>query len=139
MAWYEGCIDTDDLRMNFMKALLLALVPVLCSPVLFSPALADTVFLMSSTSEQVRYGLLVMSDEDCAQGRVTVQSGDAMWKSATLGPGEIAVVRMGNGFAVGAHALILNASGCIGVVHAARSVVLGKQSPDHGWRALKAR
>jgi hypothetical protein len=117
-----------------MKALLLVLWPVLCGP-----ALGDTTFVMSSTSEKVRYGLLVMAENDCAQSRVTVQTADSVWRSATLGPGEIAVVQMGQGFAVGDHRLTVNAAGCRGYVHAARSVVLGKLSPDHGWRALRAR
>lgn len=117
-----------------MKALILALAPALAGP-----ALADTTFVMASTSAEVRYGLLVMADEDCNQSRVTVQIDDLTWKSRTLGPGEITVVRMGRGFSEGAHVLKVVSAGCLGAPYAARSVVLGKLSPDHGWRALRAR
>jgi hypothetical protein len=117
-----------------MKVLTLVLGSFLCGP-----ALSDTTFVMLSTSAELRYGLLVAADEGCTQSRVTVENEGEVWKSATLGPGEIAVVRMGHGFAVGEHRLTVNSAGCRGVVHAARSVVLGKLSPDHGWRALGLR
>lgn len=100
------------------------------------PATADTTFLLSSTSERVSYGVLVVApDKGCAAARVTVRAGGGgHWRSATLGPGEIAVVRLGRGFAVGQHALQVGTAGCQGAAFPARRVLLGQASPGHGWR-----
>ena len=53
-----------------------------------------------------------------------------------LAPGELGVVRMGEGFAAGEHELTIAAEGCYTRPAATRRVTLAKLSPDHGWRAV---
>ncbi len=114
-----------------MRSLAFGLGLALCGP-----ALADTTFLMTSSSETVAYGVLVMAPEtDCPASRVIVRGSAGTWKSGTLQPGQLAVVRMGKGFSQGEHALRIETAGCSGAAFPARRVVLHKQSPDHAWRA----
>jgi hypothetical protein len=103
---------------------------------LASPALSDTAgFVLTSTSDTASYAVLVMAPEThCAASRVVLSSGGASWKSPTLAPGELAVVRIGSGFAPGDHAVRMQVLGCDQPAFAARRVILSKHSPDHGWR-----
>ncbi|MBP9185110.1 MAG: hypothetical protein KBF78_18405 [Fuscovulum sp.] len=104
--------------------------------VLAGPVRADTVYLLTSSSETADYGLLIVAPETgCPAMRVLVEGAEGRWRSRTLGPGEVSIVRMGRGFPPGAHRLTLRAAGCTGLPWPARRVVLGKAGPDHGWRA----
>ncbi len=103
---------------------------------LASPALSeDAGFVLTSTSASTSYGVLVMApDTHCAASRVVLSSDEGTWKSATLAPGELAVVRMGAGFSPGDHRVTMRVLGCDQRAIAARRVTLKKHSPDHGWR-----
>lgn len=117
---------------------------------LVSPALAETrvcalpldpgpaAFRLDSASADRRYGVLVAVPDDlpCPVVRFRVQlAGDRiLGQSPPLRPGERAVVRMGQGFAPGAHALVIATAGCPVVPAEVRRVTLAKASPDHGWR-----
>jgi hypothetical protein len=103
---------------------------------LAGPARAETVYLLSSSSETAAYGLLVVAPATgCAATRVLVQGPAGAWRSRSLRPGEVAVVRMGRGFRPGDHRLVLSGTGCGDSPWPVRRVVLGKAGPDHGWRA----
>jgi hypothetical protein len=94
---------------------------------------------LTSVSDEARYGLLVTSPADIACGSVQFVVTDVrrgvVGRTQALQPGQVQMVRIGQGYAAGDHALHITASGC--PVHPAqvRRVRLGKTSPDHGWRA----
>jgi hypothetical protein len=125
--------------------LLAALGAMLAFPVLpdHGPCRADgchAAFLLSSVSGHSRYGILIAApDAGCRRVRFRVEDDGAAFLGHTppLGPGELAVVRMGQGFAPGDHVLTISAEGCATVPAATRRVVLAKLSPDHGWRAAE--
>lgn len=108
---------------------------------LASPALSEhTRFVLTSTSDAIAYGVLVaVPTTDCAAARVVVRAAGGSWRSATLAPGEQAVIRLGPGFKPGSHPATVEVLGCDEPAHALRRVTLAKPSPDHGWRggALK--
>ncbi len=112
------------------------ILPPLAGLLLALPALAqDAPLVLTSASPATSYGVLVMApDSGCPASRVVVRANGHSWKSATLAPGQLAVVRMGHGFAAGDHALAIETLGCDQPALAARRVVLAKLSPDHGWR-----
>jgi hypothetical protein len=100
-------------------------------------ARADQTVVVASHSDRAVLGLLVTAPEaGCATTRILVEAGGRTLASRPLRPGQIAIIRLGPGFAVGDHALTLRGVGCAGsAVFAARRVVLAKASPDHAWRA----
>lgn len=99
------------------------------------PAGAETFFNLTSTSEMASYAVLVMAPENgCTAARVVLRGDGGSWKSKTLAGGEIGLVRIGRGFAVGEHRFVATTAGCAENATLARRVVLGKRSPDHGWR-----
>jgi hypothetical protein len=127
-----------------MKALILAGL-AFCAT---DPASADTltcdarfcaqVFNLQSLSETKSYGLLLEAPEgDCrhVRYRVTSASAEFLGHTPPLGPGEVAVVRMGRGFSEGDHVLTIGAEGCAARPVLTRRVTLSKASPDHGWRS----
>ena len=115
-----------------MKALVLGLALALSGQ-----ARAEVALVLASVSEAKSYGLLVSAPETgCAAMRVFVRGeGGLLGQSGTVRAGQVAVVRMGRGFAEGDHQLTMEGAGCKVVPVAKRWVVLGKASPDHGWRA----
>ncbi|MDM7930313.1 hypothetical protein [Tabrizicola sp.] len=100
-----------------------------------------TEFRLSSTSDLRKYGILIVAPKDgCHRMRFRVQGESEVWLGHTppLGPGELAVVRMGLGFPPGDHVLTITAVGCDAFPATLRRVTLAKFSPDHGWRAAMA-
>lgn len=99
------------------------------------PAGAETFFSLTSTSEAASYAVLVMAPEaGCLASRVVLRGNGGSWRSKTLAAGEIGIVRVGRGFAVGNHRFVATTAGCAENATMGRRVVLGKRSPDHGWR-----
>ena len=98
---------------------------------------ADETYILTSISEGRSYGLLVVAPiEGCRAVRYLIrEKGRLLGRSPPLAPGELAVVRLGRGFAEGEHRLEIVAAGCSVGNAAVRRVVLAKTSPDHGWRA----
>ena len=98
-------------------------------------------YSLTSTSETRSYALLIAAPETgCRRVRFRVEGASAGFLGHTppLGPGELAVVRVGRGFDAGEHELTIAAEGCASPPAAARRVTLAKASPDHGWRAVEA-
>ena len=92
----------------------------------------------TSVSERRGYGLLIAAPfSGCGRVRFRVEGDGAAFLGHTppLGPGELAVVRIGRGFSPGEHVLTVAARGCAPAPAATRRVTLAKRSPDHGWRA----
>lgn len=96
-----------------------------------------TTVSLSSLSEQQSYGLLLAAPETgCRRVRFRVEeAGVLLGQTPPLGPGELAVVRLGRGFPKGQVRLRIAAIGCDRPPAAMRRVTLAKMSPDHGWRA----
>jgi hypothetical protein len=99
-------------------------------------------FNLQSVSDAKSYGLLLEAPTGaCRRVRYSVTSAGAevLGHTPPLGPGDVAVVRMGRGFAEGDHALTIAADGCADMPVVTRRVTLAKPSPDHGWRAAEWR
>lgn len=99
-------------------------------------------FALESASAERSYGVLIAApDTGCLRVRYRVESVEHGFLGHTppLAPGESAVVRMGNGFAEGVHALTIAPEGCQKSPALARRVLLHKHSPDHAWRAERER
>ncbi|MCU0827588.1 MAG: hypothetical protein MUE52_09315 [Tabrizicola sp.] len=97
-----------------------------------------TQFDLTSISENRSYAVLIAApDVGCRRVRFRVEAGDTEFLGHTppLGPGDLAVVRVGRGFAAGEHILTIASEGCDTRPAATRRVTLAKLSPDHGWRA----
>lgn len=95
-------------------------------------------FSLRSLSDLGLYGLLIAApDTGCKRVRFRIESegGNFLGQTPPLAAGELAVVRFGQRFAEGDHALTIAADGCDTQPSAARQVTLRKTSPDHGWRA----
>lgn len=95
---------------------------------------------IASVADHKVYGLLLGApDAGCRRVRYRVETEGRvlLGKTPVLGAGEIAVVRLGNGFHPGSHTLIVTAEGCGSAPRLSRSVTLAKASPDHGWRAVR--
>ena len=95
-------------------------------------------FQLVSVSAGKSYGLLLAAPKPgCWKVRFRVETAahGFLGQTPPLAPGEVAVVRMGRGFAEGPHALSIAAEGCNVAPSVARRVTLAKQSPDHGARA----
>lgn len=129
-----------------MKSFLLAgFALFLPSCLLADPSICGTipcgqVFQLTSLSESRSYGLLLAApDAGCRRVRYRVEtpSDGFLGHTPPLGPGEVAVVRMGRGFSAGPHPLIIAAEGCKFGPSLTRRVTLAKLSPDHGWRAVR--
>jgi hypothetical protein len=117
---------------------LLFATPILADPNLCRRGICPGVFSLSSVSDSKSYGLLLAAPKTgCRRVRYRVEtwSRDLLGKTVPLAPGEIAVVRMGIGFAEGVHSLRITAEGCTAAPALTRRVTLRKTSPDHGWRA----
>ena len=112
-----------------------------------APAAAKTVrchsacamsYRLTSASETRRYGILIAAP---AAGRSRVrflvedEAAIPLGQTPPLAPGELAVVRIGRGFAAGDYRLAIAAVGCDTRPAATRRVTLDKRSPDHGWRS----
>ena len=91
----------------------------------------------ASVSDSRSYGLLIAAPEaGCRHVRFRVDGdGSILGQTPPLGPGELAVVRMGRGFPEGENRVTVASVGCDAQPAAWRRVVLAKLSPDHGWRA----
>jgi hypothetical protein len=97
-----------------------------------------TAYRLTSTSEMRNYGVMIAApDTGCRFVRFRVERDGAAFLGHTpaLGPGELAVVRMGRGFVAGDHDLTISSEGCAARPAATRRVTLAKTAPDHGWRA----
>lgn len=95
-------------------------------------------YTLHSVAAAKSYGLLLAApDEGCRRVRYRVETQAAQFVGHTppLGPGEVAVVRLGSGYASGQHRLRIAAEGCRLAPALARRVTLRKPGPDHGWRA----
>jgi hypothetical protein len=108
-----------------------------------SPGYSDTSikvsypYILAATTEVHSYGLWLRAPaKGCRSVRYVVTAdGARLGFSGPLTPGEGAVVRIGYGFAQGDHTLSITGFGCGDPPGEARRVLLGKPSPDHGWRA----
>jgi hypothetical protein len=145
---FKHCSDVVSIdlfsRARFMKAVFVAALLALAAP----PVFADpqdcagqgcrSLFQFASTSDERSYGLLIAApDSGCRRVRFRVEGAGKAFLGHTppLGPGELAVVRMGRGFSPGDHSLVIAAEGCATFPAATRRVSFAKPSPDHGWRA----
>ena len=122
----------------------LALLSALSLPAIPNPvddALPPSGFSLASVSASRSYGVLLAAPENgCARVRYLVESatGARLGQSGPVGPGEVAVVRVGAGFAEGRHVLQIATVGCVAPPDQTRQVSFRKVSPDHGWRAARA-
>lgn len=84
------------------------------------------------------YGLLIAApDSGCRRVRFRVEGVSGMLgQTPPLGPGELAVVHMGQGFPEGQNMVVIAAIGCKTAPAATRRVTFAKMAPDHGWRAV---
>jgi hypothetical protein len=96
---------------------------------------------IASVAEAKVYGLLLAAPRTgCRRVRYRVETASLrlLGKTPALRAGEMAVVRIGAGYAEGEHTLFVSAEGCASVPQLSRRVTLRKASPDHGWRAARA-
>lgn len=96
---------------------------------------------MLSVADQKTYGLLLRApNSGCRRVRYRVETAGhgLLGKTPVLLAGQLAVVRIGTGFSLGPHVLVVAAEGCGIAPSLLRQVVLHKASPDHGWRAAPA-
>jgi len=97
-------------------------------------------YRLSSDSDRRTYGILIAAPENgCPRVRFRVETDASRFLGHTppLGPGELAVVRLGRGFPRGEHLLSIASEGCDTAPAATRRVILAKASPDHGWRVSR--
>lgn len=129
---------------SFGLPLGLALLSALSLPALSGPvddAVPPSGFSLASVSASRSYGVLLAAPEaGCAPVRYRVESatGGYLGQSGPVGPGGVALVRVGAGFATGAHELQIATLGCVAPPAQTRQVSFRKASPDHGWRAARA-
>lgn len=95
-----------------------------------------TAVSFASVSDSRSYGLLIAAPESgCRHVRFRVEEkGSLLGQTPPLGPGELAVVRLGRGFPAGETRVTVASVGCDAHPAAWRRVVLAKLAPDHGWR-----
>jgi hypothetical protein len=120
-----------------LVGLCLALAPPVAADISSCRSDCGTDYRLTSASETRSYGILIAApDTGCRHVRFRVRDATATFLGQTppLGPGELAVVRMGRGFAQGVHLLTIASEGCQTAPAATRRVTLTKLSPDHGWR-----
>ncbi len=116
----------------------LLVLPVQADPTDCAMVACPAFYELHSVSDTKSYGLLVEAPQQgCRYVRYRVQGAGAadLGHTPPLRPGDVAVVRMGRGFASGGHLLTVSAKGCSLQPALMRRVTLGKASPDHGWRA----
>ncbi len=121
--------------MDRIQAGLLALLVL---PSVTTASETDPGWTFHSVSDQRSYAIYMVAggDAGCNLVRYRVTDGRRMLAETHLvAPGEAVVVRIGSGFAQGAHNLKIRAIGCPQPPALARRIALGKRSPDHGWRA----
>jgi hypothetical protein len=97
-----------------------------------------TRYRLTSVSDARSYGILIAApDIGCGHVRFRIEDDTATMLGQTppLAPGELAVVRVGRGFAKGDHLLTIAPVGCAARPAATRRVTFAKGSPDHGWRS----
>lgn len=103
---------------------------------------AETPFLLRSWSDLSLHGLVVQAPEGaaaCRAVRFGVWQGQRLvGRTPTLGPGDLAVVRLGRGFGPGNHLLAIRSMGCLAAPVRPRRISLSTPWPDHGWRASVA-
>ena len=92
-----------------------------------------------SVSDAAGYGVVLSAPHDlvCPDVRYRLLAADARapLDSPPLGAGDVAVLRVGAGFAEGDHALLLVTEGpCTAHAVGVHPVRLSKPWPDHGWR-----
>lgn len=126
--------------MNFFlpAGLCLALASPIAADIGACRSACGTSYRLTSTSEARSYGILIAApDVGCRHVRFRVEDATATYLGQTppLAPGELAVVRMGNGFTKGVHLLTIAPVGCKSSPAATRRVTFAKRSPDHGWRS----
>lgn len=99
-------------------------------------------YTLASFSAARSYGVLVAVPDDMTcdlvRFRIRRPGGRTLGMTPPLLAGDVAVLRMGSGFASGNHDLLIEASGCALHPSEARRVLLGRQSADHGWRIRPA-
>jgi hypothetical protein len=121
-----------------LAGLCLALAPPVAAESLRCAAGCRTEYQLTSASDTRRYGILIAApDAGCRRVRFRVadERSVPLGQTPPLAPGELAVVRIGRGFAQGVHLLTIDAEGCASGPAATRRVTLAKRSPDHGWRS----
>ena len=92
---------------------------------------------IASISDTRSYGLLIAApDTGCRHVRFRVVGVTFLGQTPPLAPGELAVVRLGRGFPQGENLVTIASVGCDAHPAATRRVVLAKEAPDHGWRAV---
>ena len=86
---------------------------------------------------QMRQGVLVQAPRSlgCQMVRYRVEGAGAALVSAALGPGEVQILRLRGPAVPGQAVLRVSPVGCAAPPVLARRVILGRASPDHGWRA----
>jgi hypothetical protein len=105
------------------------------------PSICAYTVLLASVADEKVYGLLISNSETgCRMVRYRVETAGRvlLGKTPALAVGDVAMVRIGNGFQPGAHTLLVTAEGCTKPSPFFRQVTLRKASPDHGWRAALA-
>lgn len=124
------------------KAFLLAGLVLALSPPLGAETCktqgCPTSVSFASVSDSRSYGLLIAApDVGCRHVRFRVVDDRAgfLGQSPPLGPGELAVVRLGRGFPQGENMVTVASVGCDASPAATRRVTFNKTGPDHGWRA----
>jgi hypothetical protein len=93
---------------------------------------------LASVADDKVYGLLLGAPEaGCRRVRYRVETTGQvlLGRTPVLAAGEVAVVRIGNGFQTGPHILTVTGEGCSKAPGLSRRVTMRKTSPDHGWRA----
>jgi len=127
------------IRSAFLAGICLSCPVVLpADPALCARANCAYDFQLASVSETKSYGLLMAAPRTgCGHVRFRVETAahGFLGRTPPLAPGEVAVVRMGPGFAEGVHALTIMAEGCSTAPSLVRRVTLDKPSPDHGVRS----
>jgi hypothetical protein len=118
--------------------LVLSAGSVLSEPLTCTRAICPFEVQMASSADDKSYGLLLGAPEvGCRRVRYRVETTGQvlLGRTPVLAAGEVAVVRIGNGFHSGAHTLIVTGEDCGMAPVLSRRVTLKKTSPDHGWRA----
>jgi hypothetical protein len=104
-------------------------------------AICPSLVPIASVAEHKVYGLLISAPKaGCrlVRYRIETEGLELLGRTPALAAGEVAVVRVGNGFQPGSHTMVVTAEGCTKSPGFFRQVTLRKASPDHGWRAAMA-
>ncbi|MFN3993420.1 MAG: hypothetical protein ACK4IU_11000 [Tabrizicola flagellatus] len=103
-----------------------------------TPPGCRTTVLFASTSDSRSYGLLVAAPEagcDRVRFRIEHDRAGVLGQSPPLAPGELAVIRLGQGFPQGENLVTIASIGCDMPPAEARRVILANSGHDHSWRA----